>query len=364
MTLNTRRICSALTMIAIVSAVMLAAASPAEAKLPSRWRQRDNLRKLAVKMSNNSLRYLHTTWYWQNYTYSAIEFVPEAGASTPPTQTLEALVPYSGFYTGEVPIRQQASALYATAIALDTGYYDPAITGVPADEALRRTVAWTTGLAESYRKDDWGGRWQTPLWVYYMGYGAKRVWPSLPERTRALVTEAVEDEANHLLDDEPGYYRDAAGWIVNPGDSQSEENAWRAALLVFAAREFPGHPNAGLWEEKGRVFLVNAYASPDQVGHRPEHQGQQHRPERHGDQPQPHPSRLHGRARRDDLEARDGLLGHRHGTPGSGSQQHRPHLDRAHQGQVQREAVPQAGRHHLPLGQEEHPDGRHVLPAG
>ena len=219
---------------ALLVAVVFSAVPAAQA-IPSRWRQRDNLRKLAVKMSNNSLRYLHSTWWAQNYAYSTIEFAPEVNGSKQPTQTIEALVPYSGFSAGEVPIRGQASALYATAIALDTGYYSP-WTGVSAEEARRTTVAWTAGLADSYDKDRWGGSWQSPLWVTYMGYGARRVWPSLPERTRVLVTKAVAKEADHLLSEQPDYYRDAAGTIVNPGDSQSEENSWRASLLLFAAR--------------------------------------------------------------------------------------------------------------------------------
>jgi hypothetical protein len=256
-----------LALVATVVAVALVfALAPAVDALPGRWTQRNNLRRLAVQMSNNSLRYLHTTWWSQNYAYSTIQVSTDATGSAQTTQTLEALVPYAGFSAGEVPIRGQASALYATAIALESGYYSPAKTGVSAEEARRRTVAWTTGLAESYARGSWGRSWQSPLWVNYLGYGARRVWPSLPARTQDLVTAAVASEADHLLAESPRHYRDSLGRIVNPGDSQSEENAWSASLLLFAAREFPSNPHAAQWESHGRVFLVNAYAAPDQVG--------------------------------------------------------------------------------------------------
>ena len=233
---------------------------------------------------------------------------PEAGESTPPTQTLEALVPYSGFSAGEIPIRQQASALYATAIALDTGYYVAESNrrlgrrGAPThrrvDHGTRRVLPQGPlgrKVADAALGQLPGLRRQACLAVSARahpraghGGGGKRGEP--PARPRSRATTAMRAAA-----------------IISPGDSQSEENAWRASLLIFAAREFPGNPNAGLWEEKGRVFLVNAYASPDQVGTDSAHHRQQHRPQRHGHQPQPHPPRLHARPGRDDLEARAGV---------------------------------------------------------
>ncbi len=261
-----RGIFEALCAFAIALAIVFSSVSAAQAAIPGRWRQRDNLRKLAVTMSNNSLRYLHTTWFSRNYAYSVIELGPEPEDSLGTTQTVEALVPPGGFLAGELPIRGQASALYATALALDTGYYSPAAVWVSNDEARRRTVAWTTGLAASYARDGWGCSWQSPLWVYYMGYGARRVWPSVPERTRQLVTSAVAAEADHLLLETPDHYRNAEGTVMHRGDSKSEEDAWRATLLLFAAREFPENPNAAAWENHGRLFLINAYAAPSQVG--------------------------------------------------------------------------------------------------
>jgi len=250
----------------LVVLVVTFSSVPVAQALPGRWTQRNNLRKLAVKMSNNSLRYLHTTWFRNTYAYSTITIVPDAQGTQQTTQTVEVLVPYSGFSAGEMPIRSQASALYATAIALESGYYSASTVGVSAEEARRRSVAWTTGLANSYATDNWGCGWQSPLWVNYLGYGAKRVWPSLPQPTRDLVTRAVAAEANHLLAEVPGHYRNAGGWIVNPGNSQAEEDAWRASLLIFAAREFPDNPNSTAWENHGRLYLANAYASPSQVG--------------------------------------------------------------------------------------------------
>jgi hypothetical protein len=255
-----------IAMIAVALIIVFSAVPDAQAGLPSRSVQRNNLRRLATRMSNNSLRYLHTTWWRSKYAYSTVELGPDPNDPSQSTQTVESLVPRSGFSAGETPIRAQASALYATAIALESGFYSPGTVGISAAEARRRTVAWTTGLANSYDKDRWGRSWQSPLWVNYMGYGARRVWPSLPPNTRYLVTKAVAAEADHLLLEKPLNYRNAAGAIVYRGDTKSEEDAWCASLLLFAAREFPDNPNAAAWETHGRLFLINAYASPDQVG--------------------------------------------------------------------------------------------------
>lgn len=256
--------------IAIVVAMAASAAGAATATATMRQEQHATLVAYAVKAQNNALRYVHTTWFAETYG----RVVPLGGiatatasadlaASSPPLDTLAPQGGFTGPLFAEKPVRSQASALYATALALDTDTYDPERVGVSRAEALRRTVAWSNALAASYESDQWAHTWQSPLWVYYLSFGAHRVWDSVPQRTRTLIDAAVTSEANHLLGLKPAYYRDTSGRVLREGDSQAEENAWAGTLLLLAASQHPRHANASAWREHGRAYLRAAHATPE-----------------------------------------------------------------------------------------------------
>ncbi len=233
--------------------------------------QRAVLLSSAIKMQNNSLRYLHSTWFDSTYHYRTVPVSSISGANTAENpNTIEVLAPSGGFpdaADAEPAVRSQASALYATAIALNNNTYDATQVGVSRTEALRRVVAWTNALAISYHRDGWAEGWQTPLWVYYLSYGAHQEWDALPPVTQNLIDAAVASEANHLLTLPPPYYKNAKGEVLYKGDSKSEEDAWDGAFLLTAAREYPGNPNAKRWETQAKAYMLVAFASPDQVGH-------------------------------------------------------------------------------------------------
>jgi len=237
----------------------------------TRAAQRRELQALSNLALNQSLRYLHTTWWHQQgFSYQTTDVAASEAhlAGVTGTQTIVVLAPRGGFGAGEMPIRGQAMAAYATELALHEGLYDAATVTVSAAQARRRVVGWTNGLALSYAHDGWGHAWESALWVYYLGFTARQAWADLPAATRGLVRSAVASEADHLLAIPPPYYRDATGTVVSPGDSKAEEDAWNAALLFLAAREFPDEPHAKRWEEQGRAYASAAWASPDEVGSR------------------------------------------------------------------------------------------------
>jgi hypothetical protein len=236
------------------------AATPALAK--TRSVQRLDLLGMATKASNSSLKYLHGTWWKSVYRYTSLTITSTPGA----TETLEVADPAAGFSAGEVPIRSQASALYATALSLKNGTYSVKSVGVSAAEARRRVTAWTNGLAYSYQVDGWGHGFQSALWVYYLAYGAHQNWTALPQKTRDRVDAAVASECNYLLAYPAPFYQDASGTVLHPGDSKSEENAWNGTLLLYAARAYPTNPNATQWDTQGRTYNITAYSSPSQVG--------------------------------------------------------------------------------------------------
>jgi len=217
--------------------------------------QRLTLLRLATRVTNNELRYLHTTWWDENYHYEVL-------------RGLEAALPGAPLSDGR-SVRPQAEALCATAMMLANGRYDGAVVGISRDEALRRVVAWSNALAVSYDEQAWGRSWQSALWTYYWAYGSRQVWRSLPKTTQIEISAAVATEADRLLGIPPPFYADAAGVIRYPGDSKSEENAWNASLLYFAAKSYPSSANAAAWMAQARWYMLSAYATPDQVGSDP-----------------------------------------------------------------------------------------------
>ena len=275
---------------------LLCGATPAQAV--SRVTKAKTLRNMAIQSQSNSLRYLHTTWFNANYRYATIGVasITEATGAAGSTGTIELLRPAHGFSTASsdqfvVPTktfspasatqpsigttRRQASAMYATALALGNGTYNEHRVGVSRAEALRRTVAWTNALALSHARHEWGGSWQSALWTYYLGAGSKRIWSDLPTCTQELVTQAVAEEADRLVMTPAPFYKNARGKIVYPGDSKSEENAWNATLLFCASRMYGSvdATRAAQWEAQGRCYALTAYATPSQVGTDPRIQG-------------------------------------------------------------------------------------------
>ena len=247
--------------ISVLILVALALAPAGTACALSRNAQRLDLRGKALAITNNELRYVHGTWFKSTFSYETT-VAPSYGAtgSVVATQLVEVLP------GRKTTVRAEASALYATGIALNKAYYRTNVVKIPPWDAMRRCVAWTNDLAISYDRDHWGGGWQSALWTTYMGMGAKQIWKRLPQVTRDLVARDVAAEANHLLKVPPPYYMDATGTILFPGDSKSEEDGWNASLLLFAAKEFPDNPHSLDWERQGRWYALLAYATPNQVG--------------------------------------------------------------------------------------------------
>jgi hypothetical protein len=77
---------------------------------------------------------------------------------------------------------------------------------------------------------------------------------SLTDADREALQRVVTHEAERQSARAPA---DAA-----PGESGAAENAWSAELLAWAAALYPTHSQAVRWEEKARLFLMNAFSVP------------------------------------------------------------------------------------------------------
>ncbi len=157
----------------------------------------------------------------------------------------------------EWDVRQNAAVALGYATIL-RGPYDEAAGGVPAARlagdlaGLLRTVAIThrANFLPTSDGKPWGDQWQSAYWAGIAGEAAWLVWDRLPEDVRLLVARMVEHEANRFNTRPPD-----SGYLL---DTKAEENAWNSEVIALAACMFPHHPNAELWQERAKVYMVNA----------------------------------------------------------------------------------------------------------
>ncbi|TWD79714.1 hypothetical protein FB561_0778 [Kribbella amoyensis] len=213
----------------------------------------DEVSRLALEAARNANRHISTT-YWNE------QFAGEQGERINLAQRLG---------NTEYALRGPAMAAVSSAIMIATGAYDPADTGVSETEARSRVVRLVSSAAAEHRANDPGGwgtessLWQASLWAYYNGFAAWLVWDDLSPAQQACVTNMVALEADAMPD--PAYYRDAAGTIIRPGNTQAEENAWRSSLSGLAALMMPGAADSSRWRGDALDLALAAWATPGDV---------------------------------------------------------------------------------------------------
>jgi hypothetical protein len=171
--------------------------------------------------------------------------------------------------TTEANIRPAASEAYALAVALATGGYDPAATGV--SESAARTIALKLTRSLAYRhvantSGGWGFGWQTALWAALAGTSGWLLWADLSSTDREYVRKMVEFEANRFIGWQVPYWMDRNGALLRPcGDTAAEESAWNARLLFLAPTMMPQHSRRSGWTYKANELSIGAFARPGEV---------------------------------------------------------------------------------------------------
>ena len=160
--------------------------------------------------------------------------------------------------SAEWDVRQNGTVALGYAAIL-RGPYDEKLGGVPRKQLLAeliqllRTVS-VTHYANFLPTSDgkpWGNHWQSAYWAGIIGEAAWLVWAQLPEDVQLMVARMVEHEANRYNTRRPD-----SGYLL---DTKAEENAWNSEAIALAACMFPDHPNAKLWHERARVYMINAF---------------------------------------------------------------------------------------------------------
>lgn len=200
----------------------------------------------AAQVLTTALRYGMDTW-WPGPAQTLL--------ATPLTQTLAH---------DEVRRLSMAALGMSTALA----------TGLSGDSVMRaRLIALVTKVAGAHvtnASGGWGEGWQTSMWSSICGRAAWFMWQEMPTATRDAVARIVAHEADYAARYQIKYLRDAAGTVLSPGDSGTEEVAWQGSAMHIAAVMLPTHPHVVIWETELRRFALASTARPADVATTPQ----------------------------------------------------------------------------------------------
>jgi hypothetical protein len=161
---------------------------------------------------------------------------------------------------GEKEINANIQLAYLYALLINFGDYDPQVTGVSRDEALRRVkgvvryCAFThfTGPHECTSGKHWGGRWHDPSWSSVFAQTVWLIWPELDKETREMAARVVAAEADRFIGLAPPSRK------IN--NTTAESNAWNTRAMAVAPVMFPKHPHAPQWREAYQRWAMNTFS--------------------------------------------------------------------------------------------------------
>lgn len=204
----------------------------------------------AAQILTNTTRYAMTTW-WNS--------VAPGLLTTPLTADAQS--------DGQDTVRRLAMTAFGLSAALASGSYDATATGVSADVATSRTVQLLDRVAATHvasAPGGWGASWQSTLWSNYAGRAAWLLWPRLGGDTQARVARMIEYEADFGAGESIHYLRNAAGTVLTPGDTGSDDS-WTGMPLQLALVMFPDHPHAAVWRAAMVRIALASWARPADV---------------------------------------------------------------------------------------------------
>ncbi len=159
-------------------------------------------------------------------------------------------------------IRSAAESAYTVASALFTGAYEPAVTEVSREIALRRVVWLVKSLAHDHLANGgigvpWGDQWQSSQWASKVAVAGWLVWDDLDPNSRDDLARMLIHEADRFLEVQPPSANEN---YVN--DTKAEENGWDASGLQTACALLPNHPHHERWFRKACQYRLTALAKP------------------------------------------------------------------------------------------------------
>jgi hypothetical protein len=217
----------------------------------------DKVGTLLRSTLGQSTKYALGTW-WEQY-MTGVEPYRAAGDRAETSNTMDS-----------EEVRRYTSEAYAVAVALATGAYDPAVTGVDTLTAARRVAKIVDFVTSTHRvnlagKVGWGGSVQAGMWASEVAVAGWLIGPALSPTTQLFVGRMLAYEADVIAARQVHYLRDRSGRIRTPGNSGAEELAWDGVALWAAVELLPHHYRRPVWAEAAYRRFVGAYSRPADV---------------------------------------------------------------------------------------------------
>lgn len=168
----------------------------------------------------------------------------------------------------ELAVRGPAMTAVTVAVAARTGAHSSAVTGRSRAEAVQYVDWLVRSLAcehQSVSPGGWGAEWQADHWANLVGLAAWLVWDRLTPQTRGYVAAMLSSQADARTEQPVAYWATRDGVVQTPGNTQAEEDSWRAGLLELAVDMMPGAPHAAAWRSASVQLAVAAYATSADV---------------------------------------------------------------------------------------------------
>jgi hypothetical protein len=224
----------------------------------------------AAQILNNANRYAVTYW-WDNV-YPALAATPLHSQIA--TADASAMADDAGTTSVNTydNTRRIAMEAYSLAISIATGAYNPAPapagTGVPTATATADVVKMIGLVAGAHLMNmpgGWGASTESTFYAAYIGTAAWLLWNDLSPAVQAEVAKVVYFEAEWGLDADTGIYANAAGTVVNPGNTDADGDSWLPMAAQLAAVMMPTNAHVGLWENVVVRDALIAWSRPSDL---------------------------------------------------------------------------------------------------
>jgi len=154
---------------------------------------------------------------------------------------------------------------FSLATSIATGAYDPVGTGVPTATATARTIEIISKVVAGHLTSSpggWGASSESMFFAAYLGAAAWLLWPDLTPRVQTQVAQMVYFEAEWGVDYPLQFYANAAGTVINPGNTGADGDSWIPMSAQLATVMMPDNPHVPLWENAVVRDALVAWSRP------------------------------------------------------------------------------------------------------
>ena len=223
----------------------------------------------ALSILTNANRYAVTTWWKSIY--------PSLAGAPMKSEILNAIspdnVPALTFSATTVnttdAVRRLSMEAFSLATSIATGAYNPAAapagTGVLTATATYDTLQIINKVASSHMVNmsgGWGATSESELDATYIGTAAWLLWPDLSSTLQSQVAKMVYFEAEWGMDQPLGFYANAAGTVLHPGDTQADGDSWVVMPTQLATVMMPSSSQYPMWMNAVVRNAITSWSRP------------------------------------------------------------------------------------------------------